>query len=427
MRGLPSGWQRTTLADLTSPERSTVKAGTSDRAYLGLEHVEAHSTKVLGTGDSAMIKSAVKPFERGFTLYARLRPYLNKVTAADFEGVASTEFLVFAPRPWLATRYLLYLLNSPAFVAFANHNAEGIERPRISWQRMSGFTTGLPPLNEQGRIVAAIEEHLSRLDAADASLAAALRRLDAHRSATFTAAIQGYPRVELGAVTAAHRYGTSIKCTPDGPGPPVLRIPNVRHGRIDLTDLKRSTSVDVGEATVESGDLLFIRTNGSRDLIGRVAVVDGAAGMAFASYLIRARPDPESLDSRWAVIVLSAGPLRATIESRAASTAGQYNLNLKSLRSLEIPLPPLEEQRRIVQEVEERLSRIDAMRASIERAQRRSKALRVAILERAFRGELVPQDPTDEPAEALLARIRAEAAASSTRLIPHGDKTHKTR
>ena len=77
-------------------------------------------------------------------------------------------------------------------------------------------------------------------------------------------------------------------------------------------------------------------------------------------------------------------------------------------------MPPLEEQRRIVQEVEERLSRIDAMRASIERAQRRSRTLRAAILERAFRGELVPQDPTDEPAEALLARIRAERKDTTT-------------
>ncbi len=73
---------------------------------------------------------------------------------------------------------------------------------------------------------------------------------------------------------------------------------------------------------------------------------------------------------------------------------------------------PLEEHWRIVQDVEERTTRIDALRASIERAQRRSKALRAAILERAFRGELVPQDPSDEPAESLLARIRAERASA---------------
>ena len=77
-------------------------------------------------------------------------------------------------------------------------------------------------------------------------------------------------------------------------------------------------------------------------------------------------------------------------------------------------VPPLEEQRRIVAEVEQRLSMIDALRDAIEAAKRRSAALRRSILERAFRGELVPRDPTDEPAEALLARIRAERAAANT-------------
>ena len=71
-------------------------------------------------------------------------------------------------------------------------------------------------------------------------------------------------------------------------------------------------------------------------------------------------------------------------------------------------MPPLDEQRRIVARVEEQLSAIDALRAAIERAQRRSASLRRAILERAFRGELVPQDPSDEPASVLLERIRAD-------------------
>ena len=75
-------------------------------------------------------------------------------------------------------------------------------------------------------------------------------------------------------------------------------------------------------------------------------------------------------------------------------------------------MPPLEEQRRIVAEIEERLGAIDGLRAAIERAQRRGAALRRSVLERAFRGQLVPQDPSDEPASVLLDRIRAERAAA---------------
>ncbi len=85
-------------------------------------------------------------------------------------------------------------------------------------------------------------------------------------------------------------------------------------------------------------------------------------------------------------------------------------------------VPPLEEQRRIVARVEEQLAAVDALRAAVERAQRRSASLRRAVLERAFRGELVPKDPTDEPAEALLARIRAAREADGSRIASRRTK-----
>ena len=91
------------------------------------------------------------------------------------------------------------------------------------------------------------------------------------------------------------------------------------------------------------------------------------------------------------------------------------HLPQEDLRMIPIPCPSVDEQRRIVAWVEEQLSAIDALRAAIERAQRRSASLRRAVLERAFRGELVPQDPSDEPAEALLTRIRAGRASTQTR------------
>ena len=86
------------------------------------------------------------------------------------------------------------------------------------------------------------------------------------------------------------------------------------------------------------------------------------------------------------------------------------HITLAGIRAFPVPVPPLEEQRRIVARVEEQLSAIDALRAGIERAQRRSATLRRAVLERAFQGKLVPQDPSDEPAPALLERIRADRA-----------------
>jgi type I restriction enzyme S subunit len=306
----------------------------------------------------------------------------------------------------------MWMLNSPPLRAQAASAIKGVGRPRLGLGGLKRLGVPVPPLNEQRRIVAAIDEQFSRLNAADGSLALAGRRISALRAATLAAATAGHESAELGSLVTELRYGTSIKCSYESAGRPVLRIPNVQGGKVDLSDLKFATNadVDLSPFTLAKGDLLFVRTNGSRDLIGRVASVDGAEGMAFASYLIRARPDRSCLDPRFAVIALSTLASRALIESNAATTAGQYNLNLAALRSLPVPLPPIEEQRSIVSEVERQLSIVDAMDAEIDRSLRRSAALRRSILERAFSGKFVPQDPTDEPASLLLERIAGERA-----------------
>jgi type I restriction enzyme S subunit len=313
--------------------------------------------------------------------------------------------------------YLRYFLLAEAQSGRIGRASPGVGIHHIGAARLAAWRVPVPPLAEQRRIVEAIEEQLSRLDAAEQSLRDARSKAAALRATLHAAATNGFECVELGALVTGLRYGTSVKCSYEAAGPPVLRIPNVQGGTIDLSDIKHATDaqLDLTSFLVESGDLLFVRTNGSRDLIGRVASVDGAAGMAFASYLIRARPDPARLDSRYAVIALSTPKVRSAIESKAATTAGQYNLNLAALRSLVIPLPPMDRQRMIAQEVEHRLAAVEAVEVEVGRGLRRSAALRNSILARAFRGQLVPQDTNDEPAGVLVERIAVERAASSVK------------
>jgi type I restriction enzyme S subunit len=162
---------------------------------------------------------------------------------------------------------------------------------------------------------------------------------------------------------------------------------------------------------LEPGDILVERSN-TPELVGTAALYKGPRGWAiFPDLLIRVRVG-DALLPEFLEIYLRARPTRRYFQRAAQGIAGSMpKIDQGAVERLEVPLPPLEEQRRIVAEVEERLSAIDALRAAIERAQRRSAALRRAVPERAFRGELVPQDPFDELAEALLARIRAERGA----------------
>jgi type I restriction enzyme S subunit len=309
---------------------------------------------------------------------------------------------------------LLHVL--PGYLDAVHAHTSSVTVKHLSSRTVQELPLPLPPLNEQRRIVAAIEEHLSRLDAADTSLAAALRRLDALVSQTVAQAVSGdWQVVPLREVTESQVYGTSAKASTEPVGVPVLRMGNINGGKLDFADLKYlpDDHPDVAKLTLAPGDLLFNRTN-SPELVGKSAVFTASERMTFASYLIRVRLTGQC-DPRWAALVINGPPGRRYVASVRSQQVGQANVNGTKLAALPLPLPPLGEQQRIVQEVEERLSRIDAMRASIERAQRRSKALRAAILERAFRGELVPQDPSDEPAEALLARIRAERDSAPVR------------
>jgi type I restriction enzyme S subunit len=114
--------------------------------------------------------------------------------------------------------------------------------------------------------------------------------------------------------------------------------------------------------------------------------------------------------------------MREWLERAAATSAGQYNVSISTLNRLPLCVPPFIEQRRIVAEVERRLSVVAALEREVEAALARAARLRQSILKHAFEGRLVRQDPHDEPASALLERIRAARGSPAT-----GGKKTKTR
>ena len=121
--------------------------------------------------------------------------------------------------------------------------------------------------------------------------------------------------------------------------------------------------------------------------------------------------------------------VRRWIETRAATSAGQYNISLGVLKELIVPLPPLAEQETIVEAVEDQLSVIDHLEADLDAKLTNAQALRQAILRHAFTGQLVPQDPNDEPASELLKRIAAEreSRARETGRKPSGARNRRRR
>ena len=105
-RELPDGWELSTLAASSALVKAKVDPAQSpDVPYIGLEHVEAHTMRLLGHGAASDVKSTKTRFSAGDVLYGKLRPYLNKVTRPDFDGICSTDFLVFTESPDLDPGY----------------------------------------------------------------------------------------------------------------------------------------------------------------------------------------------------------------------------------------------------------------------------------------------------------------------------------
>ena len=210
-------------------------------------------------------------------------------------------------------------------------------------------------------------------------------------------------------------YGTSLACDRDASGVPVVRIPNISDGALDLSDLKfcRTLSFSDSEA-LAPGDLLIIRTNGSRALIAKAALVGDVLHSPhfFASYLIRFRLVLPEI-GRWVLAYWHAPETRRHLEAEAATSAGQYNVSLAALSKQLVPLPPLVEQSRIVTQLSWLDSLAQRNAGVLSTSLQRCRHLRQAVLQWAFEGKLVDQDPSDEPSSVLLERIRTDTAATS--------------
>jgi type I restriction enzyme S subunit len=300
----------------------------------------------------------------------------------------------------------------------------------------------LPPLSEQHRIVAKLEALLAKVDACHKRLAKIPVILKHFHQSVLAAACSGrltadwrennpivstdealdeppagWKSVCLGEVIENLKYGTAQKCDYKSRGVPVLRIPNVANGTIDHADLKYAElpPKELEQLRLHPGDILLIRSNGSVSLVGKCALAREAdGGFAYAGYLIRLRPDAKKILPGFLNLALGSYDVRKQIEIPARSTSGVNNINSKEVRALRLFLPPLAEQQEIVRRVASLFALADEIETRYAKAQAQVDKLTPSLLAKAFRGELVPQDPNDEPASVLLERIRNKTTAQAT-------------
>jgi len=199
--------------------------------------------------------------------------------------------------------------------------------------------------------------------------------------------------VELGEVAESVRNGMYVSrpgAVPDGV--PILRIGAVRPMRLDLSDLRytgmRAGEVEERDGLLNPGDLLFTRYNGNPEFVGACArVPDGVDHLAYPDKLIRVRLTPGVFDSRFVCYMWASEGVRRQVRQFVKTSAGQVGIAGGSLKKVRLPLPPLAEQHRIVEALEEQLSRLGMANSQVNSAKARASALVGRVLDDLVLGE----------------------------------------
>ena len=189
---LPTGWVKTTIGNIIEPSKERFDPiNNTNRTFIGLEHIESNTGKIIEQGNSKELTSTKTIFRSGDVLYGRLRPYLNKACAPSFDGVCSTDILVFQKQPFLSNKFIALFLITNRFVTYANANMTGVQHPRISFKNIAKFLIFLPPYNEQKRIAAKIESIFAVIDAIEEHVESTLVLADRLKNSTFKSAFEG--------------------------------------------------------------------------------------------------------------------------------------------------------------------------------------------------------------------------------------------
>lgn len=432
----PSPWlslQLGQVIDYGHTEKVEPDNISSETWVLELEDIERDTSRVLQrlTYAERPSKSTKNSFSPGDVLYGKLRPYLNKVIYADTSGVCSTEIIPLKPNLAVDSRYLFHWIRHPEFLAYTSQVSHGVNMPRLGTEAGRQAPFILAPINEQRRIAEKLDHVLARVDAANEHLSRVALLIKRFRQSVLSAATSGrltedwrgahnigknWLETSLGAVITEMRNGISNKPDENPLGYKILRISAVRPFLLDTSD-HRIISLDketISLYSLQKGDILFTRYNGSLEFVGACAVfLEDQETFVYPDKLIRVRTDETKVLPQFLALTCSSKPSRKQIEGFIKSSAGQKGVSGKDLKTVKLALPSIAEQSEIVRRVEKLFAFADRLEERLSQAQAAVQKLTPALLAKAFRGELVPQDPNDEPASELLKRLQENRSEST--------------
>lgn len=412
-------WQEKYIKDLcivVKDKYDPKNNDTNEKIYIGLENMMTNKG-IISKNNSLKIKSVKTKFEKYDLLYGRLRPYLNKHDVVTFDGICSTDILVFRFKNKITAKYINYYFDTVDFIKYVVKNSNGINLPRVSAKEIGLYKIKLPPINEQQRIVNRIESLFAKLDRAKELIENTLAQFEQNKMAILHKAFTG----EL---TAKWRKENNIDLSswekiklgkvllPMQTKKPTGQF--FRYIDIDAIDNKRQivkapklilTEKAPSRASrgVETGNILFSMV---RPYLKNIAQIDSDLSDCIAStgfYVCRCKPE---LNSRFLYYLFI---FDKTIDYLMQFVKGDNSPSIRKddLLNMKIDLPTIEEQQEIVNILDKLLAKYNKIK-NLEQQLEKIELLKKAILAKAFRGELGTNNPDEESAENLLKEILAE-------------------
>lgn len=402
MEELPPGWTRALLGDVAEVlDHRRVPLNQAERAarpgpypYYGANGQVGTVADFLFDGDHILLAEDGGYFDDPY------RPNAYEVSGRFW---VNNHAHILKSLPCVDRGYLLHILNATDLMPYVS----GTTRLKLTQGDMRRIPIPLPPLAEQRRIVARIEALFARTRRARAELGRVEALADRYVEQALTAAFMPADGSNAEAVAIGDLLsepptnGISVRGADEPPGTPALRLDALGPDRLNLD---RVRYIDIPPGTVQrlrvqEGDFFASRGNGSLRLLARGAFAGAPAkDTVFPDTMIRLRFNPGRVVPAWLKLAWSSRPVRSQVEAKAKTTAGIWKVSQSDLASIKIHLPDLDQQKSVAEQLGSDMAKVASSRRETTRALALLDRLDAAILARAFRGELVPQDPADEPA-----------------------------
>lgn len=441
-------WAKTTLSDICSKITDGTHHSPINNTEGSFMYVTAKNIRRWGLDltDITYVSEAVHneiysrcPVEQDDVLYIKdgVTTGIAAInTCSEPFSMLSSVALLKPIKEAIDSRFLKHWLNSPETLKSMTGNMTGSAIKRLILKTIRKAEIELPPLNEQRRIADKLDTTLAAVEACKQKLNNIAETIQRFRQSVLAAAVSGeltrewreergiegeWEDVLLSDIADIQGGITkdSKKQLEEYPEHPYLRVANVQRGFLTLDTVTniRAEPKKADKLILKRNDIFF-NEGGDRDKVGRGWIwEEQIENCIFQNHIFRARLRNESNQakfvSHWSNTVGAAHFLQ-----KGKQTTNLASISKKTLGELPIQLPSAEEQKEIVERIEVLLSKANLLEEQINSALKCINSLVPSILAKAFRGELVPQDPNDEPASVLLERIKAQREAEAATKKP---------